>query len=353
MFLIMITILPETYHEGHTRGEIGGKIKVEIGGKGQRAALLLYTGAGSARSLETLERGIKAHLDKCFSAAGMRSDQGQARGKGQERREIIETITRTALSRLVVFKIPPAADGLDLAPSTSPWSGLCTGLEYLVFHASRRAEGEISLVVIDGFGDPYWQARWYKDQRKTAPKPARTSTSGDGGIITSSSDLGMDDVMDRLTRLRKDLGCVVLVTNQSLWKPNHPQSGKPDAGSSFWAQHLPTPYPSPFQSRSEQDQQGANPIFRSGSSRHWPLNVHITLSGPGTTVRQFRPDITLAETWKQGGEGYKREMVRREACWRGWVRCTGGSRGSGVAGGEHGEFQMWFGEDGVVGFDGP
>ena len=344
IFLIMITVLPDTYEAGHTRGEIGGKIKVEIGGKGQRAALLVHAGGDSVRSLERLETGIKSHLDKCFSAAGMRS------GQAQERRETIESITRIALSRLVVFKIQPAADRLDLASTTSPWSGLCTGLQYLMFHANKRAEGEISLFVVEGFGDPYWQARWYKDQRTLTSRTARPA--GQGGI-TSSSDIGMDDVMDRLTRLRKDLGCVVLVTNQSLWKPNHPQSGKPDAGSSFWAQHLPPPYPSPFQSRSDQDQDGTNPVLRTGSNRYWPMNVHITMSGPSTTLRQFRPDITLAETWKQGGEGYKREMARREACWKGLVRCTGGARSSTVAKREHGEFEMWVGEDGVVGFDGP
>jgi hypothetical protein len=344
MFLIMITILPETYETGHTRGEIGGKIRVEIGGKGQRAALLAYGGGGLLRTLRMLEVGIRAHLDKCFAAAGMKSTQGQ------EREETIRIITRDAMARLAVFKIPPAAEGLELTSTTSPWSGLCTALEYLMFHANKRAEGEISLVVLDGIGDPYWQARWYKEQRRTNSKPSHPATTG-GGII-SSSDLGMDSVMDNLTRLRKDLGCVVVVTNQSLWKPNHPQTGKPDPASSFWAQNLPAPYPSPFQSRSDQDPDGANPVLRSSSTRYWPLNVHITLSAPNTSLRQFRPDITLAETWKQGGEGYKREMARREACWKGLVRCSGGAKRSPAGEVErYGEFEMWIGEDGIVGFD--
>jgi hypothetical protein len=332
VFLMMISILPESYEtEGKHGGETGGKIKVEIGGKGQRGALLYME--NDRAPIEKLRRGMKAHLERCFRNAGM--------GSVDTRHEAIDSVIQGSLARLVVFKIPSSADGLDLSTTVSPWAGICTGLKSLSFNAKKRAGGEISLVVVEGLGDPYWQSRWYKDQQikltRGASKPAKNE-------IIGSSELGMEDIMDILTTLRKDLGCVVVVTNQSLWRPNHTQTGKTDTSSSFWAQHLPSPWPDPFQIRLEQTTDSANPVLRSKINRHWPLNVHITLSSPATSIRQFRPDITLEETWSQNGEGYKREMARREAVWKGLIRCNTG-RGRPV---DHGEFEMRIGRDGLI-----
>lgn len=334
LFFIMITILPETYETGKSQGEVGGKIKVEIGGKGQRAALL-YLASGPA-PIDKLKRAMKVHLEQCFRAAGM--------GSPANLDKAVEDIMQAALGRLVLFKIPSSSDGLDLETTSSSWAGVCSGLRSLLFYAKRRAEGEIALVIVDGLGDPYWQARWYKDQQH---KQARNSKAITTGII-ASSELTMEDVMESLTTLRKDLGCVMMVTNQSLWKPVHPQTGKTDTTSSFWAEHLPSPWPDPFQIKVDQGRESANPVLRAKTSRYWPLNVHITLSSPASATRQFRPDITLEETWKQGGEGYKREMARREAVWKGIVRVNLGSSTRGTNQPEYGEFDMRIGSDGIV-----
>jgi len=334
LFFIMTTILPETYETGKSHGEIGGKIKLEIGGKGQRAALL-YLESGLAR-IDKLRKGMKVHLEQCFRNAGM--------GSPANRNKAIEDIIQAALGRLVLFQIPSSSDGLDLETTSSPWAGVCSGLKSLLFYAKYRAEGEIALVVIDGLGDPYWQARWYKDQQN---KQARI-LKGTANRIIASSELTMEDVMESLTTLRKDLGCVVFVTNQSLWKPMQPQTGKTDTTSSFWAEHLPTPWPDPFQIKVDQGRDSANPVLRAKMSRYWPLNIHITLSSPASATRQFRPDITLEETWKQGGEGYKREMARREAVWKGIVRVNLGSSKRGINQPEYGEFDMRITSDGIV-----
>jgi energy-coupling factor transporter ATP-binding protein EcfA2 len=174
LFFIMITILPETYETGKSHGEVGGKIKVEIGGKGHRVALLYLESA--LAQIDKLKKGMDAHLEQCFRSAGMGSPSNQ--------KKAVDDIVQAALGRLILLKIPSPSNGLDLDTTSSPWAGFCSGLRSLLFYAKQRAEGEIALVVIDGLGDPYWQARWYKDQQT---KQARTSKGTTTGTISHNA----------------------------------------------------------------------------------------------------------------------------------------------------------------------
>jgi energy-coupling factor transporter ATP-binding protein EcfA2 len=331
LFFLMISILPETYQtNGNQSGETGGQIKVDIGGKRQQAVLLYMQDSKSP--IERLKRAIRSHLDHCLVNIGMRN--------AVKRKPIIAEITKSSLSRLTVVAIPSPSDGFEPNPDISPYAGLYTALKHLVELTSKRVDGEIAMLAIDGLGDTFWQARWYREHRRNN-KSSRSSSSGP--VIQGSNDVSMDDLMSLITQIRKDLGCIVVVTNQAIWKPIDPKTSKTVPSSPFWAQHLPAPWPSPFQVRNTKDQSGNEVIQDGSSSKYWPLSFHITLSSPSETLRQFRADITLREVLREGGEGQKRDLARKEAVWKGLVRVPSGY----AVEGEFGEFAMRVGADGI------
>jgi len=66
----------------------------------------------------------------------------------------------------------------------------------------------MDLVVCDGFSDGFWPERWNDEKNKGKGK--RVGVRG-------SDDIGMQDVMENIKRLRKDLGAVVVLSVQGLW----------------------------------------------------------------------------------------------------------------------------------------
>lgn len=127
--------------------------------------------------------------------------------------------------------------------------------------------------------------------------------------------------MFQLDRIRRDVGCCVVLTNQAIWRPSA-EPGKATEGSPFWAQHLPTPFPAPFNPASK-NQNDTSPGKGVQSTSYWPLTAQITLLPASSAIRQIRPDVLLYDVLKPEGEGEKRERARRGARGRGLVRVVG------------------------------
>lgn len=341
MFILMTTILPRTHHGHEGDRWDGGRDVVEMGGKEQMGVWVHMSDHSSRAPMTMLSKAMQSHIETCLSRAEIYQPRKRA--------AIIKTTLESAFSRLLVLPVEYlSSDDLGLDGDgpllSSPFAPLCSSLQMLYLHGKRQIDGEVALVVIDGIGDTYWESRWYRDQSKH--QHSKTPNH-----LTGAGEVGIHTVLEHLTRLRREWGSVVVVTNQALWKPVHPESGRSDPSSLFWAQHLPHPWPSPFQPRPMNP--SSEPYLKQPKSVYWPLTIHITLRSPALEVGQFRPDVTLQETWRQGGEGFKREMARRERTWKGYVRvhvngtAAGGHRAEGGYEG-YGKFEFKIEKDGVV-----
>jgi hypothetical protein len=127
--------------------------------------------------------------------------------------------------------------------------------------------------------------------------------------------------MFSLDRIRRDVGCCVVLTNQAIWRPSG-EAGTAE-GSPFWAQHLPPPFPAPFNTAPARQNDNTSPGKGVQGSAYWGLTAQITLLPAASSIRQIRPDVLLYDVLKPDGEGEKRERARRGARGRGLVRMVG------------------------------
>lgn len=336
LFLVMTSILPHKVKFRHSdlAGRQGpanseeGVQELELGGKSQ-TVVFIHPSTHPSPILR-LAKLITAHVRNCLAPLNEGMDE-------RAQSELAQRIVRRSSSRLTVFQIPPINASFLPSDTQSPYTSLAATLALVPIHL-RQLNQELGLVVIDGIGDGFWQARWQREQRMKEKKPgSSSSSSAPSAGIRSAEQVTMDDVLARIDEIRRVLGCAVVVTNQAIWKP---LSGEKNQTSSsvFWSQHLPAPYPAPFEPATSKRTEH-NPTRRT-TSPYWPLTAHITLVPITSGMRQMRPDVLLYEVLRKDGEGDKREQARLRARGKGLVRLPGQLSGAQV-----GEFQFAVKED--------
>lgn len=291
--------------------------ELALGGKAQ--SVVFIHPSTHATPVLRLSKLITSHVEHCLSSSALQLST-------ESQRKLARLVVKSALSRLIIFKLPIANASFAASDIVSPHAPLAATLAFVPPHV-RQSDRELSLLVIDGIGDDFWQARWQREQKLKENRQSRTSTGPQQlhqAGIRSSQDVTMEDVVKRIDRIRRDLGCAVVITNQAIWKPTDPQNNQTIATAHFWAQHLPAPFPAPFESPKKQHpaygtQVGTSHIAHS----YWPLTAQITLLPLHTHMRQIRPDVLLYDVLRKGGEGDKREQARLNAKLRGLVRLPG------------------------------
>ena len=73
----------------------------------------------------------------------------------------------------------------------------------------KEEKGGMDLVICDGFSDGFWAERWADESSRARGMKSKIGIKG--------GDISIGDVMDDITRLRKDLGAVVILSVQGLW----------------------------------------------------------------------------------------------------------------------------------------
>lgn len=355
LFLAITTSLPEsvTLNDAHGRG---GKRIVDIGGKGRRVVWIQpESHAGVAGRMATW---MEAHVVHCLDA-------------GEGRQSAVESIARSALARVTIIRLPHVSTEIG-----SPYDPLAATLMALNSLdpdiMAHNDDGELALLVVDGFGDDFWAGRFYRELGRTRA----TTSSANSQAIKDGAE--MRDVLKALTDLRRDTGVVVVITTQAIWAANSATSEagvmtatRSYASRKLWAQHLPSPYPNPFGESRSVPRTPAVALLAGGTQPpsasfappplsppqrsnkilpnrelYWPLTLHITLFPPQSTLRPLRPDLTLREALRPGGPAEMREEARRVAPHKGLARMVNPMTGMGE-GGEAGEFEFRIAADGL------
>jgi hypothetical protein len=319
LFLVMTSILPDkvTFRLGDlaeqsTSNATGAIHELDLGGKSQ-TIIFIHPSTHPSPVLR-LAKLITTHVKNCLPQSSTEMTE-------EIKSELARKIVKRSLSRLTVFKVPLVNASFLPSDLQSPYAPLAATLAFIPHHV-RQINQELGLLIIDSIGDGFWQARWQREQRIKEKKP-RLSPAG----IRSSESMSMDDIVRKIDKIRRDLGCAVVVTNQAIWKPLADGKNQSPA-SHFWSQHLPTPYPSPFDQSTKRTDQ--NPTLAKPVNPYWPLTAHITLLPVTTSMRQMRPDVLLYEVLRKDGEGDKREQARLRARGRGLVRLPGHLSGAQV-----------------------
>lgn len=370
LFLAVTTSLPDvvTLKDSHDQSR-----EITIGGKGKSVVWIhpeSHAGVASRMAM-----WMQAHVRHCLGT-----------GQAQYFQQDVDSIVRSALSRITIIRLPHIS--IEIGSPYDPLAATLMSLNTSGCDLRQGADEEISLLVVDGFGDDFWAGRLYRELARTA----NTTTSA--GNIKDGAE--MRDVVKALTDLRRDTGAVVVVTTQAIWAVN-PTTMTSDQGSAMagnnnninsyssrkvWAQHLPSPYPNPFgESRSvrrlttapqniaQYDMGGTQQLpsasfappplsppqrsnkILSNRDLYWPLTAHITLFPPQSSLRPLRPDLTLREAIRPGGVAEMREEARARAPHRGLVRMVDPTTMTGMGengqGGEAGEFDFRIAADGL------
>ena len=71
----------------------------------------------------------------------------------------------------------------------------------------------VDLLVIDGFGDPFWPERWAQEDKSVI----RARHGGGALGLSTGTGIGIREVMGLIQRIRDDLGSVIFLSSQSLW----------------------------------------------------------------------------------------------------------------------------------------
>ncbi|KAJ9123809.1 hypothetical protein QFC24_003585 [Naganishia onofrii] len=323
LFLVMTSILPARvkFRESDLAEDpknlaSGADRQIQdlaLGGKAQR--VIFVHPSTYASPVLRLSKLITSHVQHCLSSSGLQLS-------ATSHVKLARLIVKSALTRLTIFKLPTANASFAAYDVVSPYAPLAATLAFLPPHV-RQWDRELSLLVIDGIGDGFWQARWQREQRlkerqsRSSHEPQQPQQSG----IKSSQDVTMDDVIRRIDRVRRELGCAVIITNQAIWKHTDPQKNQAASTTHFWAQHLPAPFPSPFDSsRKQHPAYGTQVGGQQNQNPYWPLTAQVTLLPIHTHMRQMRPDVLIYDVLRKGGEGDKREQARLNAKLRGLVR---------------------------------
>ena len=214
LFLLLTHLLPFTIDIPLAHG---ANVRVQLGGKGQSAALLHSLSQQSP--IHALARAMRGHVRDCL--AGIVSAHSGGGGQGGRyapvTEEGMEGVVRSALARLRVIRVKGRYKSWALA------------IRSLAFPLKSRAEEQVggeevveqapSLVCLDGLSKCHWTEKWADEERSsssTSNSAGGRSTACPPGV-TPTDGVGMRDVMQAVGKLRLDLGCVIVCTTQGFW----------------------------------------------------------------------------------------------------------------------------------------
>jgi hypothetical protein len=193
LFLLMTTLLPSTFMLKYPN-----PIPVELGGRNSNAALIYPTSHPNpipilrTRMRDTITSAVHAELGSINSTPEL---EGQ-----------IDVLVKECLGRLKVIRVKPRWKEWSLAMKSLLRRNESRRMED---GKEEEEEGGMDLVVCDGFSDGFWAERWAEESSKARGMKSRIGIRG--------GEVSIGDVMDDITRLRKDLGAVVILSVQGLW----------------------------------------------------------------------------------------------------------------------------------------
>jgi hypothetical protein len=185
LFLLMTTLLPSTFNLKYPN-----PIPVELGGRNSHANLIYPTSHPNpipilcTRMRDTITSAVHAELGSINSTPEL---EGQ-----------IDVLVKECLGRLKVIRVKPRWKEWSLAMKS-----------LLIGKVEDGKEGGMDLVVCDGFSDGFWAERWAEESSKARGMKSRIGIRG--------GEISIGDVMEDISRLRKDFGAVVVLSVQGLW----------------------------------------------------------------------------------------------------------------------------------------
>jgi hypothetical protein len=185
IFLLMGSVLPSQHTFYYPN-----PIHLDLGGRDQYASLIHPTTHPSP--IPILRRRLYEYIERAIT-----SQVGQLAIKPELARQI-DQLVKESLGRLRVIRVKPRYKTWSLA------------LKSLLY----QKEGGMDLVVCDGFSDGFWPERCNDEGKRKRVG------------VRASDDIGMQDVMEDIKRLRTELGSVVMLSVQGLWV-SPPQQSPP------------------------------------------------------------------------------------------------------------------------------
>jgi DNA-repair protein XRCC2 len=224
----------------------------------------------------------------------------------------ITSVLKSALSRIHIFK------------PTSTMSLATTLLTLPTYHSHELPNSEISMLLIDGISSFHWADKSHSEELKSNTNTSKPKSviSPDGRTLPPlprADTNPLHHVLTSIQKLRTTLGIITILTNWGLYpidanKPSHSTDlSQQQAGgtSHFFRQHLPPPWPSPFDTGpppSSYYSSQYNPSSTQVPMRRTtiiPLTHHITLPLP--PIPPFSPATTLGEAL---GDTERKEAVK-------------------------------------------
>lgn len=352
---------------------------IDLHGKSQNVILIIPSSYASP--LPRLVRFLKSHIKHCFSKGlSFPSSSLPSNSKSLSNEIIHNTLKRLTIVRLppnlpLPTHLPTLSQNLPSLPTNlstdlfdhqiplplSPYASLLNALLAIPVHA-KTLDGELGLLVIEGFGDGFWEDRWRKEC-KIANSEAEAERAGRGREVNDQnlaqmdattilkttrikdeSNTELDHVLQAMTSVRKELGSIVLVTTRSMFRNESKKRSFSPTGSLF-------PNNSPLYTSLLTETQKTSTTSSPISPVCWPLSFHITLFPPSSTIKQLRSELTLIEALAEEEE--KRGKARRDIGVGGEVRVVAMHGGAHTREGHNqveslvGKFGFGIGGDGV------
>nr|XP_018262875.1 uncharacterized protein I303_04360 [Kwoniella dejecticola CBS 10117]OBR85033.1 hypothetical protein I303_04360 [Kwoniella dejecticola CBS 10117] len=239
-------------------------LSTPLGGKELQATMIIPRSHNLSRIIRNLRMSIRNHVLGISPAIAQK---------------MLDRITQESLARLTVYRVK------------SRWKDLALVLKRILDGISNLPRGNAStggamdLLIIEGIGDAYYPTRWIEEQRGYNVNKSALSSYG-GRKIVGADEVGLRHVMDCIDWIRREVGSVVVMTNQGL-RPSK-------ESSSFFHSHLPHPYPSPYSNPTL-----PNSVSPSSSTPHWGLTMQITFNGRVQRGLQYPAETILSDVLQQ------------------------------------------------------
>ena len=161
---------------------------------------------------------MQAHIQTCILDA--LSTNLRSRTITSALRATMEHEVDEALERLMVVRFRPRWKYLymSLLQILHP---PCMKMDHQIEREKEALHRRsVDLLVIDGFGDPFWPERLTEEDKSTTRGRYGTGIGGAGAGaagLSSGVGIGIKEIMGLIQRIRDDLGSVVFLSIQSLW----------------------------------------------------------------------------------------------------------------------------------------
>lgn len=216
-FLSMTSILPFKLNISY----LGRPYEIVLGGRGKAVVVCDCDGQWNSRRLEDI---ISAYvLSRVQQSIGLESESIDSDNLANDVSPSVSTIVSASLERIHIFR------------PTSSLAFAATLVALPSYHISSMPDQEICMLMIDSISAFHWPDRWSIDR-------------------TATNEVPIHRILTALNELRERFGFVTFITNWSLLPPLstpiHVRSSQAQLygkeGPMYAQQHLPPPYPSPF-----------------------------------------------------------------------------------------------------------